>query len=144
MEHLLSNGFEDLLLSKMFPETQVTRRGGKQIICRGLLLVMWKRSYISSLAFRNSSSPSTVQVLKLCNLIRVASRRKCDGKNAHLLMLSCVLSLGLACFWKFYTCLWESWDLCPALQENCHRRQTSFFNPRTTGDVLAEGIPLPV
>lgn len=69
MEHLLSNGFEDLLLSKMFPETLVTRRRGKQIIYRGLLLVMWKWSYISSLGFRNGSSPSTVQVLELCNLI---------------------------------------------------------------------------
>lgn len=70
----------------------------------------------------------------------VASRRKCGGKNIHLLMLICVLSLGLACFWKFYMCLW---DLCPALRENHHRRQTPFFNPRTTGDVLAEGISSP-
>lgn len=27
-------------------------------------------------------------------------------------------------------CLWESWDLFLALQQTCHHRQTSLFNPR--------------
>lgn len=44
-------------------------------------------------------------------------------------MLICIFNLDLACCRKSYVCLWESWDLFLALQQNCHRRQTSLFNP---------------
>ena len=51
------------------------------------------------------------------------------GKKILLLMFICIYNLDLTCCRKLYVCLWESWDLFPALQQDCHRRRSSLCNP---------------
>lgn len=51
------------------------------------------------------------------------------GEKILLLILISIFNLDLACCRKLYVRLRESWDLFPALQQNCHHGQTSLLNP---------------